>query len=290
MSELNQDVKVDFLANDNQLAIVAGNMLREARQAKGLAADAMAASLKVSVKKIEAIESGRFDLLPDLVFARALACSICRNLKIDAAPILEHFPPTIAPNLKNDETGINTPFHSSQRVSRFKVLQTISRPASLFLIVLLLLALTLYAFPLLDTSKLESLASSTVSKINSPGQMQDIPLTQGVVPIEQMLSTHVLFVPSQQSVNEGVVVSGLGGTTGNIVFKSRGVSWVEVLDANGTVQLRKTLISGEVVGASGALPLAVVVGKADSLDITVAGKPFNLMAVSKDNVARFSVN
>jgi cytoskeleton protein RodZ len=54
--------------------------------------------------------------------------------------------------------------------------------------------------------------------------------------------------------------------------------------------LRKTLAAGEVAGASGAVPLMVVVGKADAVDVSVAGKPFNLIAVAKDNIARFEVN
>jgi cytoskeleton protein RodZ len=67
------------------------------------------------------------------------------------------------------------------------------------------------------------------------------------------------------------------------------VSWVAVVDAKGSVQLRKTLVAGELVGVSGALPLIVVVGKADTMDVSVAGQPFNLMGIAKDNVARFEV-
>jgi len=68
-----------------------------------------------------------------------------------------------------------------------------------------------------------------------------------------------------------------------------GPSWVEVVDARGTVQVRKTLSAGEVVGASGVLPLSVVVGRADAMEVQVHGKPFDLPRVSKDNVARFEV-
>ena len=62
-----------------------------------------------------------------------------------------------------------------------------------------------------------------------------------------------------------------------------------MVDANGVVQLRRILATGETVGVSGALPLAVVVGRADVTDIQVRGKPFDLAAVSKENVARFEV-
>jgi len=40
---------------------------------------------------------------------------------------------------------------------------------------------------------------------------------------------------------------------------------------------------------SGVLPLSVVVGRADVTDVFVRGKPLELNAVSRENVARFEV-
>ena len=62
-----------------------------------------------------------------------------------------------------------------------------------------------------------------------------------------------------------------------------------MLGADGVVHLRKTLAEGEAVSVNGALPLSVVIGRADALDIQVRGKPFDLAAVTKDNVARFQI-
>lgn len=289
MNELDSDAKVDVPVQDQQLEIKAGRMLREARESKGLAAAALAASLKVSVKKIEAIESGRFDLLPDMVFARALAFSICRNLKIDADPILEQFPPPIAHNLKSDESGINTPFHASQGDSRFKAFQAMPRPVALFCAVLILAALALYALPLIYPTELGGSTPAPVTKINSPAQIPDKFLVQRVAPLEVASAPITAPIPGIPASKGVLVVAGSGATIGNIVFKSRGGSWVEVVDAKGSVQLRKTLFAGEVVSVSGVMPLIVVVGKADALDVSVAGQPFNLMAIAKDNIARFEV-
>ena len=77
--------------------------------------------------------------------------------------------------------------------------------------------------------------------------------------------------------------------SGVVVFQPRGETWVEVKDANGVVALRKTLAAGETASASGALPLSVVVGRADSTVVEVRGKAFDLAPVSRDNVARFEV-
>ena len=54
-----------------------------------LQVETLAVALKVPVRKLEALEADQFDKLPDAVFVRALAASICRNLRVDPAPILE---------------------------------------------------------------------------------------------------------------------------------------------------------------------------------------------------------
>src|SRR6187402_2552453 len=90
----------------------AGTLLRQAREAAGMHIAALAVSLKVPVKKLEALEADRFDLLPDAVFVRALASSVCRTLKVDPSPILEKLPQTAAPRLAHDTSGINAPFRA----------------------------------------------------------------------------------------------------------------------------------------------------------------------------------
>ena len=90
--------------------VSAGTLLRLAREAEGLHIAALAVSLKVPVKKLEALESDRIDLLPDAVFARALAASACRILKTDPAPILASLPQTTLPRLQSQASAVNTPF------------------------------------------------------------------------------------------------------------------------------------------------------------------------------------
>lgn len=73
------------------------------------------------------------------------------------------------------------------------------------------------------------------------------------------------------------------------VFNAREASWVQVLGADGVVHLRKTLDAGESVRINGALPLSVVIGRANAIDVLVRGEPFELTPVAKDNVARFQI-
>jgi cytoskeleton protein RodZ len=77
--------------------------------------------------------------------------------------------------------------------------------------------------------------------------------------------------------------------SGIVVFSAKGNSWIEVTDSKGQVVLRRTLNAGETAAASGALPLAAVVGRADATQVQVRGKAFDLSGFAKDNVARFEV-
>ncbi|MEZ5707712.1 MAG: helix-turn-helix transcriptional regulator [Burkholderiaceae bacterium] len=88
--------------------------LREAREATGLHIAALAAALKVPVKKLDALESGRYEELPDLTFARALASSACRHLKIDPAGVLALIPQAHAPTLGGTSPSVNAPFKPDQ--------------------------------------------------------------------------------------------------------------------------------------------------------------------------------
>ena len=88
----------------------AGVLLREAREAGGMPVEELAAVLKVVPRKIELMEAEQFDQFPDPVFVRALAQSICRTLKIDAAPVLALLPQTPAQRLDKIHVGLNAQF------------------------------------------------------------------------------------------------------------------------------------------------------------------------------------
>ena len=270
--------------------ISGGAMLRQAREATGLHIAALAVSLKVSVKKLEALETDRLDLLPDIVFVRALAASVCRALKIDPAPILERLPHTTVPRLKTDESGINAPFRASGEGSGLLFWNQLSRPFVLAVLGLLVGVLVLVFFPFTQRTDVDSTPKSGIAAVISPlttatpaSMTTDNPVATGAVVASPA------SLPGVVTSAVPVMVPGSGATTGMLVFKARGSSWVEVVDANGVVQVRKTMTDGEVVGASGVMPLSVVVGRADTTEVQVRGKPFDLTRIAKDNVARFEV-
>ena len=286
----------------------AGEMLRQAREDGGLHIAALAVALKVSVKKLEALEADRLDLLPDAVFVRAMASSVCRALKIDPAPVLAQLPQTAVPRLEVDGCGLNTPFQTPGDVSRVSILDQLSRPVVLAALALLVGALVLIFFPSMDND----VPAATASEVLVPSSVAEpeTPPIQAMVPApavepaparQQPLSTATPAKPAPVVAATVLPPAGASSsamnapvkpkvsTTGIIVFTTRGESWVEVTDARGAIQISRMIGVGDVVGVSGALPLSVVVGRADVTDVQVRGKPFSLDAVSKGNVAHFEV-
>ena len=304
----------------------AGQLLKAAREAQGLHIAALAVSLKVPVKKLELLEADRLDELPDAVFVRALASSMCRTLKVDAMPILDKLPQTNKPRLSHAEQSINAPFRMPTDGPAPSMLTSLSRPAVLGVMALLLAALVLIFLPDVQQKTGEA-ANAALSGLKSSAVMAGVGsdsngsgtamgagsvLTNdgGVRPanagVGDSQTTVALSANAVGSVNATastptvasptlVISSSLGGNIataavdGVVVFRAKGETWVEVIDANNKVTLRRLLLAGEVAGANGASPLRVTVGRADQTTVIVRGKLFDGESLVRDNVLRFEV-
>ncbi|MEK9689543.1 MAG: helix-turn-helix transcriptional regulator, partial [Burkholderiaceae bacterium] len=67
-------------------------MLQQARLAAGVEIEPLAAVLKVSVRKLQALEAGELNNPSEMTFTRALAASVCRQLRIEPGPVLNAWP------------------------------------------------------------------------------------------------------------------------------------------------------------------------------------------------------
>ena len=311
MSELNLSGSPVEIAEVSGVAgLTAGVILRNAREAAGLHIAALAVSMKIPVKKLEALEGDRLELLHDAVFIRALAASVCRTLKIDSAPVLAKLPSNIAPRLNSDERGINEPFHPAGNKKGLSIPAIFARPQAL--IVLFLLAGIVAVF-LLPQEKIAQNTSEQSLQMPKVGDQSDSPssgVPEVATSVPSVAPSGVAFIggkdnggvnaiPPQVALNtvsgptpletNAIAGSPVVSRSGTIVFTAKAASWVKVVDSAGVVQLSKTLADGEVASASGSEPLSIVVGRADVVDVEVRGKAFNLTAIAKENVARFEV-
>jgi len=302
--------------------MTAGALLRQARQAAGVHVAALAGALKVPAHKLEALEEDRYEVFTDVVFLRALASSVCRTLKVDAAPVLALLPTSSAPRLSVDH-GINASFKDgSARVSSAGG-SAISRSVIGVVLVLLLAALAMVFVPRAveqsaSAGKPASTQPSTVaeSPAAAPTAVASSPVAVVVEPEQQPAAASTTPAPmpapamaaaSVPAVMPAAPAAPIAGSSplaasgqlssvpvaaaddGPLVIAASGTSWVQVRSLSGGGTTQKTLTAGDKLVAPGSPPWAVVIGKADATTVTVRGKPMDVVSIARENVARFEV-
>ena len=68
-----------------------GNLIKEARISKNQSINDLASNLKISVQQLQAIEEGRYDLLPERVFVKAMIKKIYEKLQLDTQDLIVEF-------------------------------------------------------------------------------------------------------------------------------------------------------------------------------------------------------
>lgn len=283
----------------------AGALLRTAREAAGLHIAALAVSLKVPVKKLEALEADRFNVFPDAVFVRALASSVSRSLKIDPAPVLAKLPQSTQPSLTYEESLSHAPFLGTTAVTNTKS-GAIMPLAIKWSVALMLVAGLLIAFwPAMPSAV--QLHSGLADLKQQLGKLTGFEWPESVATVQEK-TLPIIYAPAPvpvpvalpSSEEPGIALAqstklpipaanSLDKSADLVTFLAHGESWVEVTDRTGAIALRKILVPGESAGVSGLLPLNVVVGRADVTDVQVRGRRLDVQSLTRDNVARFEV-
>ena len=161
----------------------AGQLIRQARERKGISIEALAASLKVPTDKLKALEDDNWSRMPDTAFTRSLSLSICRVLQMDSAVIMDKLPKVGANRLSSNPEGINTPFKERALQSSSSADAGVWKIAA----VLLLAAAALLAWYWLpqwwQDPDAADVTEMTDDALTDTGDAQDIPSSQPEPPI-----------------------------------------------------------------------------------------------------------
>lgn len=302
-------------------AVSAGALLRQARQAQGVALGDLAATLKVPVEKLQALEDEDWQRLPDVVFLRALAQTICRTLHLEAAPVLALLPQQKVTALA-PQGGLNAPMRERGVPS---ILATNTKHSPWPWVVLLLIVLGGGGYLGVQWMAPEWVrgVSTTVPAPSDPagdsplfspavpeegdgggmGNMGDV-AQAGEVPTVQAAALMQPALPEEEGAQPGFAApatapaaepaaapaaQAAASVSPVLRITAKGATWVQVLDAQQRLLIEKILQDGEVFSTSAPKPLTVAVGKADLATVEVNGAPFDVQAVARSNVARFEV-
>lgn len=300
----------------------AGALLRAARQQQGLHLAALAAAIKVTPAKLEALEAGRLHELPDATFARALALTVCRVLKIDAAPVLALLPGTRATTLERVDSGLNTPFR--ERPGRVDPSELVPwRHPVLWLVALLLVAAAAFVLlpsaprlaalaPPADSASLPVMPPSSPLLTPAPAEAGAVPdaasaplLADGAAsaaPLAGKASASVpaptgaasaapaaLAAPLRASEPALVMGPGPAGAGDPLVLRATQATWIQLVDAAGQTLMARLVPAGETVNLNAVPPLRLRVGNVKGTEISFRGRPVDLAPATRDNIANLTL-
>lgn len=259
----------------------AGALLRQARLAQGLDLEALASSIKVTPRKIELLELDRFEELHDATFARALAQTVCRSLRIDPAPVMALLPQAQGMRLDQINQGLNTPFRDRPGVLPTD-LSVLGKPIVWGSALIVLAALGLYLLPvdLFGPSKAVSRAVAAVG-VAGPG------VAAASAPAPTVVETVYSAPPQPESAGASSPV--VATVNGLLQLRATTQSWVEVLDARNQLLLSRVIQPGETIGLDGPLPMKVRIGNSAGTQLMFRGEVVELTPFSRENVAKLEL-
>jgi cytoskeleton protein RodZ len=275
-------------------------LLVEARQAAGMPLDALSLALKVPVKRLESLEAGRYDELPDMTFARALAMSVCRYLQIDSQVVLERMPLAHAALLGDKGVvGGDTMYTTGEGLALSPV-SVLRRPPVLVALALVLAAALLYSLP-----EATDPASVDAAPATEPAPAPEVPTAPvpAPIPTEQPSAAPaalpVLPLPTAPEAaqpvpvpapSEPVAVASVAPNRSVVLrVSAQNETWLQVIRPDGSVLLSRLLKTGDVVDMGSAPPYTLVLGRASAAQVFVRGQAIPLAPHTRGDVARYEV-
>jgi cytoskeleton protein RodZ len=309
-------------------AVTAGGLIRAARERQGLHIAALAASIKVSPKKLEALEADRWAELPDSTFTRALAQTVCRALKIDPKMVLDKLPAI-------GGVSLSVPMPSDGHAGsegggggglRSRRPDTSSRaavggvPPMVWGAALLLVAAAVLLFlpagwwgeasvaptgPLPAASAVavlpppepasavaaEPLVAAASASMLAPEPSASAAAEAAPLPVLPVAPAAAVAAPLAAAATPAPAPASAVAPSGAgpLQLTASADSWIEIRDARGELIASRLLRAGESLGLDGAVPLRATIGNASGTQVSWRGKAVDLQARAQGNVARLEL-
>ena len=264
-----------------------GQILRDAREARGVTLDDAAVRLRLMHRQVEAMERDDFASLGQPVFARGFVRNYARLLGLAPEPLLARMEG--APS----EPPVVSPAEQPQPHSWL---------TSPWLILLLLGLLLVVAVPIALYLWLNSEGEdSPVNQVPPVAQSQPAQVAApqaGAAPAET--AAPAAKIETASSADSAAAGAGQAGAAspaaaeaaaaGSVLHLEFGdQSWTEIRDASGRMLLRQLNPADSRVDVHGQPPFDVVIGNAAQVQVTYNGRPIDLKPFIDVTVARFTL-
>ena len=290
-------------------------MLQQARLAAGVEIEPLAAVLKVSVRKLQALEAGELNNPSEMTFTRALAASVCRQLRIEPGPVLNAWP-----GQSTDATAVPKTLSNDGTPNAATALPGSAQPTGsrswLGVLVVLLIGVGVWmayqqmqhaserrqaratAQPTVAEPERAETAAPVVVEVPAVPVTEIAPAAGGAVEAAPVTPPAVNATQPEEPAKPGPIVNNQSApltpaAIGNhiLVLHALEASWIEVTDVSGARVFTRLMSAGDHVAIDeGGRPLSVLIGNAAGVRVYSRSKALDLTDKARLNVARFDVN
>jgi cytoskeleton protein RodZ len=293
-----------------------GQRLRAQRQSRGVEIERIAAQLHLRKDVVEALEQDRYETLPAPVYVAGYLRNYARLIGLDPILIVNAYHAALP------LTDVRmTSATSSPRPRRDDL-----PPKLLKRLIMLLMTGAVIGLLVLGWQNRSEFSSGifhsvlgeqppaaeedqtladapTTLDINAPEQTQEPvaigqPMSMAVELSDDepmnlassALPSALASAPAASAVNRSPTgkTDEESTTDAEVVLEFTGSSWISVMGANGNVVLNGEMREGDHHVLKGQPPYKFVIGNATATRMSVGGQPFDVVAHSHGNVARFS--
>ncbi len=296
----------------------AGGLLKAARQLAGVHLAVLSVNLKVPVRQLEALEADQYLADQSPVFARALAASVCRQLRIDPSPILALMP--LSANYLEPHGAVRHAYVAPADLGRVQR-SSVDVPDKAWWAavgMLVLIAALIWAPHPSQWTWLEAVmaavassepasetpgpAPATVTEVMPPNAQTVTDPSRAVgqggpsaLPSEAFATTGIpvaatVFSPPVVAPEPAKAVTTPAALSApELVFTALSTSWIEVRDGQNQLLWNGVLNAGDAKRLPAPQMVSVVVGRADAIQVSFRGQAVDMKPYTKLNVARFEV-
>jgi cytoskeleton protein RodZ len=288
----------DTLPSVPEVKVELGSILASARESQNLNVEDVAASLRLSVAKINALEADDFLAISDPTLARGFIRIYARLLKLDPEPLLMAHRYFIPAEIVNP-IGVKTEIVSAPlQPTNFK------RNSAVLGLVLLIIALVwFFSYHNKSDSDVAEVNVSTVIQDALPQQSMPVAerevesneqVTELALPKEASTSNSEPSKALEKTANEPTKIEPLkkvsvGESLVRVKLLFTGNSWVSVKDKNGNTLYDKTAKAGGEEYVEGIPPLKFHIGNVSATQIVFNGETIDLSPNTYNNTARLTL-
>jgi cytoskeleton protein RodZ len=145
-----------------------GEILRTAREARGLSLDQMAALTKINPSFITALENGRWDLLPGRVYLKPFTKTCAEALGLNPQELYEKIDGVTPEDKKKYDVPVSDPTPVAARPGKIDYKLPVVLGSMLLVIVLILITVKTRGFHILESPKVEVIPAKPFWKREAP--------------------------------------------------------------------------------------------------------------------------